>query len=67
MAKRYSVVTVRMDGELHQRLKHCAAVEAVRRRDQGFSLNRLCLEALELHERNLAEQTAGEIGRMETC
>jgi len=49
------VVTVRMGPELHKRLLHRAAVEAVRRR-RKVSLNDLCLEALELHDRQLARE-----------
>jgi len=50
-----AIVTVRMGPELHKRLLHRAAAEAVRRR-RKVSLNDLCLEALELHDRQLARE-----------
>ena len=54
-----SVVTVRMSGELHQRLLYRAAVERVRRRLDKFSLNDLCVEALDLHDRRLGRERTG--------
>jgi hypothetical protein len=49
MPSKLSVVTVRMTPELHQRLKLGAMVEAVRREDPSFSMNRMCVERLKLY------------------
>lgn len=51
-----AVVTVRMGPELHKRLLRRASIETLRRRVTKFSLNDLCLEALELHDRRLAQE-----------
>jgi len=64
MAKRYAVVTVRMEPELHERLTHRAMLEGLRRGDPDFSMNRLCLEALKLHLQRLAEAAMDEFDRV---
>ena len=51
-------MTVRMSGELHQRLLRLAAIEQVRRR-RKFSLNDLCVEALKSADWRLGQQRTG--------